>query len=213
MNLHAIIYPELIVPQQAKAGFGAGLFEFVENGAHGFDKGGDYQDGHCDPVAFTARVAERYESLYALCDLGIESPIEYQLGACLLWLEAQWLGFMEVDFLGGGPDEWKAAGLDTKGSVYITPQAKVAGYRVDFLIWFVQMGKVQGLAVECDGHQWHEKTKEQASRDKARDREILKKGFPVVRFSGSDIFKDALACKDEVQDLICGMLDPAALNV
>ena len=45
------------------------------------------------------------------------------------------------------------------------------------------------IAVECDGHEFHEKTKQQAARDKARDRD---------RFTGSEIWKDPGACADEV---------------
>jgi hypothetical protein len=48
------------------------------------------------------------------------------------------------------------------------------------------------LVVELDGHDFHERTKEQASRDKRRDRDLSAIGVPVIRFSGSDIYKDPI---------------------
>lgn len=46
------------------------------------------------------------------------------------------------------------------------------------------------FVVELDGHDFHERTKEQASRDKKRDRDLAAIGLPVIRFTGSDIYKD-----------------------
>lgn len=56
--------------------------------------------------------------------------------------------------------------------------------------------------VECDGHDFHEKTKEQASSDKRRDRELQLAGYHVLRFSGADIYKDACACAAEVMKFL-----------
>lgn len=46
------------------------------------------------------------------------------------------------------------------------------------------------VAVELDGHDFHERTKEQASRDKKRDRSLLSKGWTTIRFTGSDVVRD-----------------------
>ncbi len=54
------------------------------------------------------------------------------------------------------------------------------------------------LVVECDGHAFHEKTPEQARRDKSRDRELLIKGYPVMRFTGSEIYQRPLHCAEQV---------------
>jgi very-short-patch-repair endonuclease len=54
------------------------------------------------------------------------------------------------------------------------------------------------LVVECDGHAFHEKTPEQARRDKSRDRELLIKGYPVMRFTGSEIHQRPLHCAEQV---------------
>lgn len=77
---------------------------------------------------------------------------------------------------------------------WFTPQKEIkAGeqtYRVDFLLTGEYNGQVKHVAIECDGHEFHEKTKEQAARDKARDRAIQALGIPVLRFTGSEIWND-----------------------
>lgn len=77
------------------------------------------------------------------------------------------------------------------------PQVKIDNYRVDFLILHRKgISDVGGVVVECDGHEFHEKTKEQAARDKARDRHLQENGFKVFRFTGSEIWKDPLECAE-----------------
>lgn len=104
--------------------------------------------------------------------------------------------------------------------VTIYPQASIGDYRVDFLIdrvdelpepvegkpakeWPVKRYTSQ-LIVECDGHDFHEKTKEQAKRDKKRDRELQKCGYAVFHFTGSEIWNDAFKCAAEAYDGLTG---------
>lgn len=76
-------------------------------------------------------------------------------------------------------------------------QVPIDEYRVDFLIYGVTAecddrstwGRVK-LIVECDGHDFHEKTKQQAKRDKKRDRTLMAMGYHVMRFTGSEIWND-----------------------
>lgn len=78
------------------------------------------------------------------------------------------------------------------------PQYQLNGYRLDFA-W-----PEHKVAVEVDGHDYH-KTKEQRSYDAKRDRELIKKGWTTLRFTGSDVHKDADAVADEViQILLAG---------
>jgi hypothetical protein len=48
-------------------------------------------------------------------------------------------------------------------------------------------------ALECDGHDFHERTKEQAERDRVRDRDLQSIGWNVARFTGAEIYRDPLA--------------------
>lgn len=85
----------------------------------------------------------------------------------------------------------------------IVPQLKVGRFRVDFgVAWYREGAGLVSVAVECDGHEFHEKTKEQAQRDKSRDRELLAAGWPVMRFTGSEIFQSAEDCAESVADAI-----------
>lgn len=59
-----------------------------------------------------------------------------------------------------------------------------------------------GVAVECDGHSFHEKTKAQAKRDKKRDRDFALSGIPILHFTGSEIWKDPRQCVGEIVDFI-----------
>lgn len=52
--------------------------------------------------------------------------------------------------------------------------------------------------VECDGHDFHEKTKEQVRADKTRERYFTKLGYIVIRFSGSEINESPDDCALEV---------------
>lgn len=87
--------------------------------------------------------------------------------------------------------------------LYITPQVKIGRFCVDFLMAYESCipCKFEFIAIECDGHNFHEKTKEQAAHDKARDRELQSGGIRVLRFTGSEIWKDALGCAESALEV------------
>lgn len=87
--------------------------------------------------------------------------------------------------------------------ITIEPQAQIGDYRVDFLVtararWGADSYADVRVVVECDGHQFHERTKEQARSDRRRDRELQKLGFLIYRYTGSEIWRDVYACAHEV---------------
>ena len=91
-------------------------------------------------------------------------------------------------------------GVDDVHHALVFLQAKFGDYRTDFAI-YDQSRKdrpARWIIVECDGHDFHERTKEQARRDKKRDRYMAAAGAVVLRFTGSEIWADAEACVDEV---------------
>jgi len=98
-------------------------------------------------------------------------------------------------------------------NVTVIPQVPIhAGghiYRGDFGIILSRWESYQSgacvhfrLVVELDGHDFHEKTKEQAKRDKKRDRAMAAKGLTVLRFTGSEVYKDPGAACREVMELL-----------
>ena len=58
------------------------------------------------------------------------------------------------------------------------------------------------LVIECDGHDFHQKTKEQVEYDNQRQRDLQNEGIEIIRFSGSEIWKDVRKCVNEIQDII-----------
>lgn len=54
------------------------------------------------------------------------------------------------------------------------------------------------ICIYCDGHEFHERTKEQAKRDRSIDRWLIGKGMKPLRFTGSKIFNDAQKCAEEI---------------
>lgn len=77
-------------------------------------------------------------------------------------------------------------------------QVPIGKYRVDFLLTL----RGQKLVVECDGHDFHERTKEQARKDRSRDRYLTNEGYTVIRFTGSEIWADAWKRAEEAVALL-----------
>jgi very-short-patch-repair endonuclease len=71
-------------------------------------------------------------------------------------------------------------------------QHEVDQFRLDFA--FVNAS----LAIECDGWQFH---KRRWLEDRCRDRLLLRSGWRVLRFAGAEIWKDAGACAEEIEDV------------
>jgi very-short-patch-repair endonuclease len=90
--------------------------------------------------------------------------------------------------------------------VVIAPQYQI-GHRVDFAIFVNVIANEEiKIAIECDGH-FHEKTKEQAARDKRRNRHLEIAGWRPLRFTGSEIWWDHKACTGEVSKLVANEIE------
>lgn len=79
---------------------------------------------------------------------------------------------------------------------------KILTYRLDFLVVGDANGGHGYFAIECDGHDYHDRTKQQAAYDRARDRELLRLGIPTLRFTGSEIHHDAHRCAVECWQMV-----------
>ncbi|GEM_PF-3135822 len=78
--------------------------------------------------------------------------------------------------------------------LHIYPQHKVGKYRIDFAI------PDKKIAIELDGHEYH-KTKYQRTNDAQRDRWLFGEGWQVLRFTGTEIYKNLDGCIDEICQL------------
>lgn len=100
--------------------------------------------------------------------------------------------------------EWKFSGMEERYGVVLKPQHEVACDGTNFRVDFAVFGSTTDLrlAIEIDGHDFHEKTKVQVAADKARERAIVRAGYQLLRFTGSEVVKDARKCVEEVGEVI-----------
>lgn len=76
----------------------------------------------------------------------------------------------------------------------LIPQWVIGPYRADFAI------PSKKIAIEIDGHEYH-KSKHQRTSDAKRERCMQAKGWKVIRFTGSEIFRNVSACIESVKDI------------
>ena len=78
-------------------------------------------------------------------------------------------------------------------------------YYPDFCLSIVDTNRektIYQIFVEIDGHEFHEKTKEQVRHDKLRERHLLEYCDGIVRFSGSEVYDDSNECAYETLELM-----------
>ena len=63
------------------------------------------------------------------------------------------------------------------------------------------------LAIEIDGHAWHS-SRQQRQHDSQRDRILTGLGWKVLRFTASEVTKNADGCAKEVLDIIKKYTEP-----
>jgi very-short-patch-repair endonuclease len=83
----------------------------------------------------------------------------------------------------------------------LVPQYQWNDCRVDFA-YFISGKPEPCLFIECDGHNFHERTPEQAERDRRRDRLMQEAGIPVLRFTGREIYRDPSGCAFQISRFI-----------
>lgn len=134
-----------------------------------------------------------------MLDCGLQSPIED-----MFWVACH--VFCKAEYKDINPDpEGATRKEDLPEGVYISPQAKIGNYRVDFLVEQKRIAPedtYSPVIVELDGHDFHDKDKRQRSYEKARDRFLVKKGYRVLHFTGSDVVADPFRVAHEVLEML-----------
>lgn len=85
---------------------------------------------------------------------------------------------------------------DVKLEAQKTVRTDRGEFRIDFAVSVAD--KAVRVAVELDGHDFHEKTKTQVAADKKRERAITRAGHTVLRFSGYEVVRNSRECVEEV---------------
>lgn len=97
--------------------------------------------------------------------------------------------------------------IRTNGELYFEPQMEIITnekkYYADIGIFgdelvnnFIKEDFT--LIIECDGYEFHQKTKKQVEYDNKREYDIKMLGYDILRFSGSEIYKDVDLCVDKI---------------
>lgn len=81
-----------------------------------------------------------------------------------------------------------------RGELSLFAQVRCVGYKLDLCLWSDGIG----LGIECDGFDFHDRTPQQAAYDRARDRELIRACLTVIRFAGTEIYRDPDRCANEV---------------
>lgn len=131
-----------------------------------------------------------------------QSPIERRFAHALLFAERS-------TFEPSGDEvPWHIA-VNAIG-VVLGQQVPVGDYFVDFT--FTHPDSSHRYAIELDGHEWHEKTREQAARDRQRERVITAHGWTVVRFTGSEVTRAPLSCAREAYRIMTSRVSGARVD-
>jgi very-short-patch-repair endonuclease len=143
----------------------------------------------------------------------LESPLEHAIfwAFCCEWWDASCEGAVmqsaTFSLLPGATTDglevalaWASRPGGLKASLW--PQVPVSAngsrYRLDFALVFSRNEKRVLIDLELDGHEFHERTKKQAARDKKRDRDLQSIGWHVARFTGAEVYANPRAVVDEV---------------
>jgi very-short-patch-repair endonuclease len=81
-------------------------------------------------------------------------------------------------------EQWAMFGIEAQVAIGI--------YKVDFTY--------NKCAVEIDGHEFH-KTKEQREKDYIRERYLMRQGYTVIRFTGTEVFLHPEECVREMVEI------------
>lgn len=167
---------------------------------------------------FAAEIGQQhallFEERYFDLGLGDASPIEQMMGAALLFCLEHPDAFgghgglntffckMPGSFETLNPNAARAGGY----GIHISPEFPVGKYRADFFIDFLdwKRRRIYGV-IECDGHDYHERTKDQARHDKQRDRYFQSLGIIVLRYTGSEIYRDPMLTAFGALQILAGL--------
>jgi very-short-patch-repair endonuclease len=83
--------------------------------------------------------------------------------------------------------------IDDRG-VELRVQVPIASFRADFTL-------SPALAIEVDGRTFHDASPEATDRDRRRDRQLLARGWRVLRFAEREVNENALAVAREAYAL------------
>jgi len=164
-------------------------------------------------------------SFFESCESPMEQKflqrlIEYFPGYTCNWegIHILSMGFCEPQYLGFDLRIYPQREIPIDLSTLIRKQGTQL-YRADFLFrltrWNHHIGTTESLSylvIEIDGHNYHERTKNQATRDRSRDRILTAAGYSVFRFTGSELYRDMDKSIEEIQAFLAQRVSEFSLE-
>lgn len=123
------------------------------------------------------------------CLFELQSPLERKL-----FLE---LSKARINFQIQYGLNWQGGNISIQGKTFINPMNnfKEVLTVVDFYI----EKRGTKLCVYTDGHSYHERTEEQATRDRNIDRKLQELGFQVLRYTGKEVNENIFKIVKDIQ--------------
>lgn len=151
--------------------------------------------GRAEALGITGEALETIEGLAIsefekgskLC----ESPIERSMLAALITGDWGDIGALPPRVHDAGR---AASEMLPKSPVVIVPQLAFVRFRLDFGLVIVKDRRLQMVAVECDGKEFHQ----DANKEAMRVAYLNSWNIPVFKFTGSDLFDNAINSADRV---------------
>ena len=147
-------------------------------------------------------LANRVKTFFIGINVDNESDLQYSLVGCespieqLLALELQNLKLEGMFRYNPYID---VVAIDKQQEI----EAKGNKYRVDFLIPVIYKNQENiTFVIECDGYDFHQKTKKQVEKDNKRQRDLQEAGYEVIRFSGTEIYHKPYQCALTIKNII-----------
>lgn len=142
--------------------------------------------------AATVDAVERITHMVGL-SAATDSPIETQIGAAVLMFFERAnlpLKLCKMIDIRDAPD-----------ALLLVPQFAWGYYRSDWAI--LNPKRAGALLIECDGKEFHSSA-EQKKHDWQKDANAHDRGYLTMRFTGSQIHRDADGCAQKIFDAVCG---------
>lgn len=160
-----------------------------------FVRGCEKDAGNSEPMRLIDATASVINRINTILQIGgnCDSPIEAQIGAAILMF-----------FERAGKPLKLCKMIDLKkpaDELVLVPQFAWGYYRSD---WAILNPTLSGaLLIECDGKEFHSST-EQRKHDWQKDANAHDRGYLTMRFTGSQIFRDADGCAQKIFDAVLG---------
>jgi hypothetical protein len=156
------------------------------------EEAGKLVDQHYESDPICLNCSYRLSFHCKTCLFELQSPLERKL-----YLE---LSKARISFRTQYGLDYKGINIQVEGKEYTNPDNNFKNVLtiVDFFI----EKRNQRLCIYTDGHTYHERTEDQALRDKNIDRKLQALGYTVLRYTGKEINESMEKTMREIKDWI-----------